>query len=116
MKTRRLAPATRIRPIPAISLLASSLAAMVGLSVTICGGADGGNGTNSAVTSQPSPETRPSETAAEARLRFARERRTPPTHRLYEDICGFIPARTAASAPTKHAQHELLANATQNQV
>ncbi len=116
MKTRRLAPATRIRPIPAISLLASSLAAMVGLSVTICGGADGGNGTNSAVTSQPSPETRPSETAAEARLRFARERRSLPSHGLYEDICGFIRARSAASAPTKDAQQELLANARQNQV
>src|SRR6266576_668225 len=116
VKAQHILPATRIRPMPGISLRASSLAMMVCLSVTTCGGADGGSRANNALTSQPSPETRPSETVAEARLRFARERRPLPSHGLYEDIRGIIRARSAASAPTKDAQQELLANARQNQV
>src|SRR6266496_6119399 len=90
MKTQRILPATGIKPIPAISLLTSWLAVVVCLSVTSCGGADGGVGTNNALTSQQSPETRPAETATEARLRFARERRPLPSHGLYQDIRGII--------------------------
>jgi len=111
MKTQHIQPATRIRPLPAISLLASSLAAMVCLSVTTGGGADGGGGTNDALTSHQSPETRPSETAAEARLRFARERRSLPSHGLYEDIRGIIQVRSKASGPTTEAQLQLLSAA-----
>src|SRR6266576_4931569 len=107
MKTQHIQPATRIRPLPAISLLASSLAAMVCLSVTTGGGADGGGGTNDALTSHQSPETRPSETAAEARLRFARERRSLPSHGRYEDIRGIIQVRSKASGPTTEAQLQL---------
>ena len=84
---------------------------MACLSATTGGGADGGSGTNDALTSHQSPETRPSETAAEARLRFARERRSLPSHGLYEDIRGIIQVRSKASGPTTEAQLQLLSAA-----
>src|SRR6266576_6536529 len=116
VKAQHILPATRIRPMPGISLRASSLAMMVCLSVTTCGGADGGSGANNALTSQPSPETRPSETVAEARLRFARDRRSLPSHGLYEDIRGVIQVRSKESGPTQEAQLKLLNAARQREI
>jgi acetyl esterase/lipase len=113
MKTQHFLPATPIRPMADLSARASSLAMMVCLSVTTCGGADGGSGANNALTSRPSPETCPSETAAEARLRFARERRSLPSHGLYEDIRGLIQVRSQESGPTKEAQWKLPSAARQ---
>ena len=84
---------------------------MVCLSAMTGGGADGGSAANNALTSQQSPETRPSETAAEARLRFARERRSLPSHGLYEDIRGIIQVRSKASGPATEAQLRLLSAA-----
>ena len=108
MKTRRLAPATRIRLVRAILLRASPLAVMVCLTVTTCGGADGDSGTNNVLTLLQFALICCLETAVEVCLRFARERCSFFSYGLYEDICGIIHGRFVESAQIKDAQQKLL--------
>src|SRR6266542_5600498 len=80
------------------------------------GRAEPGRGTNNSPGSPPLVENHSLETPAEARLRFARERRSLPSHGLYEDIRGIIRGPSVESAPIKDAQQRLLAEAKQRNI
>jgi hypothetical protein len=61
-------------------------------------------------------ENQRSETIADARARFARARRSLPSHGLYEDIRGTIQVRSKESGPTKEVQQKLPSAARQKEV
>jgi acetyl esterase/lipase len=86
------------------------------LPVASGGGAEAGSGRTNSLTSSASPEIRPSETSDEARLRFARERRSLPAHGLYEDVRGIVWVRPEAGGPTRDAQQQLLVAARQRNI
>lgn len=118
MKSQCIPPPTRVKPTSPFPLLPSWIPILACLLVAVIGRADPDSRTNNSLSPLPPSESRQPETADEARLRFARERRSLPSHGLYEDIRGIIhaPSAPAGPAPAKDPQQQLLAAARQRDI